>query len=242
MYLKEVEKILKNHAPKVKKESYFDPESYMGTEYKMLGLNVPAQRAIFKKGYSFSALVLPDQMKIWNEIWNETKVFEILTQAMFFPEKNVKKLDQAELLHMFKKWIRKVDNWGHSDMMSAVIAKMLVNYPDPTFGQLQKWNGSKNPWERRQSIVPLAMYHRRNQDLDYGLVIALVKKLLEDDHYFVQKGVGWSLREIGTQYPNEIWKFLNENIRKISAIAFTASVEKIPADQKEKLKLLRKKK
>jgi 3-methyladenine DNA glycosylase AlkD len=239
--LEEVEQILKKYSPKQKQQSYFEPVSYMGTGFFMLGLTVPQQREIFKKGYSFSSLPPDEQFIIWDKIWNDSQIFEVLTQAMFFPEKNAKKLDQKKLLETFKKWIKKIDNWGHSDMMSSIIAKMLVKEADIIFPQLQKWNRSKNSWEKRQSVVSLAMYHRRNNALDYSAVISLVKNLLEDDHYFVQKGVGWSLREIGTQYPKEVWKFLNENVNSISPIAFSATIEKLDASKKEALKKIRKK-
>jgi 3-methyladenine DNA glycosylase AlkD len=241
MYLKEVENYLKKRTPKNPKGSYFDPQSYMGTKIQMLGLTVPLQREIFKKGYSFSGEPWEVQLKIWDEIWNNTQIFEVMTQAAFFPEKYVKKIGGRTTLDLLKSWIKRVDNWGHSDMFSSIIAKILVTDEALVFSQLKKWNVSKNPWERRQSIVTLAMYHRKNNHLSFKEVITLVENLVHDDHYFVQKGVGWSLREIGTQYPNETWKFLNKHIHHISSIAFTASVEKIDPDKKETLKQLRKK-
>lgn len=241
MHLKEVENYLKRSKPKNVKETYFDPESYMGTKMQMLGLDVPLQREIFKKGYSFSNEPLDVQLKIWDKVWNETQIFEVMTQAAFFPEKYVKKLGGPVTFDLLKTWMKRVDNWGHSDMFSSIIAKILVSDEKMIFNQLKKWNVSNNPWDRRQSIVPLAMYHRKNKNIPFKDVIALVENLIHDEEYYVQKGVGWSLREIGTQYPNETWKFLNGNISNISAVAFTASVEKIDPAKKEKLKLLRKK-
>jgi 3-methyladenine DNA glycosylase AlkD len=242
MYLKEVEDTLKKHAPSVKVQTYFEPESYMGTGFLMLGLRVPFQREIFKTGFSFSNRSLEEQLEIWDQVWSKTIIFEALTQAAFFPEKNVKKLGGKKTFDLLKNWIKKVDNWGHSDLFSAVIAKILVTEQDMVFTQLNKWNASKNPWQRRQSIVPLAMYHRKNKNIPFKQVIGLVEALINDEDYYVQKGVGWSLREIGTQYPTETWKFLRTHINSISAIAFPASVEKIDPKKKETLKELRKKK
>ena len=241
MYLQEVEKTLQKAVPRGKKASYFDPETYMNTSTLMLGLTVPQQREVFKKGYSFSTLSMEDQLKIWNQVWQQATTFEVLTQAVFFPEKYAGKFDTAYLFGIMKKWIKKVDNWGHSDMLSSIFAKMLVKEPKVIFDQLEKWNSSKNPWERRQSIVPLAMYHRRNQAIGFKPCIQLVENLLGDDDYYVQKGVGWALREIGTQYPEETWKFLQKHVYSISSIAFTASVEKISKERKELLKDRRKK-
>ncbi len=242
MYVEEIEKKLMISIPKGNKESYFDPESYMGTRYPMLGLAVPLQREIFKQGYSFSSLPLADQLKIWDNVWKKAKVFEVLTQAAFFPEKFINKFKTQDLWPVLKTWVERVDNWGHSDMLSAMFAKMLVKDKNLLLPQLKKWNSSINPWDRRQSIVPLAMYHRRNQSIGFKESIGLVENLLLDEDYFVQKGVGWSLREMGVQYPEDTWKFLKKNAKKISAAAFSASVEKITNDKKEELKAVRKKK
>ncbi len=241
MYLKEIEKKLRAKIPKSAQTSYFDPESYMGTQYPMLGLDVPIQRKIFKEGYSFSTLPPREQLKIWDLVWKEAQIFEVLTQAAFFPEKHSGKLDTNVLWPVISSWIKKVDNWGHSDMLSSCFYKMMMVEKKMIFSQLKKWNVSKNPWERRQSVVTLAMYHRKNKEIGFTPCIQLVENLLNDEDYFVQKGVGWSLREIGTKYSSETWKFLKKNVQQISPTAFSASVEKISVEKKEELKLLRKK-
>jgi hypothetical protein len=103
MYLKEVEKALRDAMPSTKRTSYFEPGSYLGTGFLMFGLDVPQQRGIFKKGYSFSQLPLGEQLDIWDTIWKEAEIFETLTQAMFFPEKHVSKLESGKLLILLKK-------------------------------------------------------------------------------------------------------------------------------------------
>ncbi len=69
----------------------------------------------------------------------------------------------------------------------------------------------------------------------------LIKPLLSDENYFVQKGLGWTLREIGNVYPKDTWNFLVKHHAEISAVAFSPAIEKLSAKEKEELKLLRKK-
>jgi 3-methyladenine DNA glycosylase AlkD len=242
MYHHEVEKYLKASITGTPAKKYFDPKKYMGTHYTMLGIPVPRQREIFKNGFSFSHLPPRDQLAIWDEVWKKSNLFEVLSQSLFFTEKYVNKINTPELLVVLENWLPKIDNWGHSDSLSSIFARMMVKDPHPVFTRLQAWNDSDNPWYKRQSIVPLAMYYRSNNLLPFNGSMALIQHLLMDEDYFVQKGVGWSLREIGTQYPRETWNFLLKNAGAISSVAFSASVEKLTPSKKEKLKTIRRNK
>jgi len=73
-------------------------------------------------------------------------------------------------------------------------------------------------------------------------LIPLVENLLSDPDYFVQKGVGWTLRELYLAYPSETFKFMTGHFAQITLTAFAAASEKLKPAEKEKLKALRKKK
>ena len=62
---------------------------------------------------------------------------------------------------------------------------------------------------------------------------------MDHEHYYVQKGVGWTLREIGNVYPDEALAFLEANIGQLSAAAFTAATEKLSPAKKNRIKKLR---
>ena len=68
----------------------------------------------------------------------------------------------------------------------------------------------------------------------------LIVHLVADKEYYVQKGVGWALREIHNVYPEETFAWLKENIRSISAIAFSPAIEKMATERVNELKALRK--
>ena len=63
---------------------------------------------------------------------------------------------------------------------------------------------------------------------------------MSDKEYYVQKGVGWTLREMNTVYPKETFPCLVKHIKAISSIAFTIAIEKMSTQQKAQLKTLRK--
>lgn len=227
----EVEKKLCALAPKTKQTAYADLQSYIGTQYEMLGMTMPQQRAIMKEGYSFSKLPPAEQLKIWDTVWKETQLFEALSQAALFAEKYIMKLEPAIAWKVLKTWVKRVDNWAHSDVLSGCYAKLLAQ-DRSLFAQVEKWNHSSHAWERRQSVVIMACYYRRYRDIPFNAAEKLVLGVIGDKDYFVQKGTGWLLREAGRQFPHEQLRFLQEYCTRLAAPAFATSVEKISSGDK----------
>jgi 3-methyladenine DNA glycosylase AlkD len=226
-----------------KKTKFKDLKKYIGTQYDFIGLSVPKQRKLFQTGYEFSHLSLGEQLAIWNEIWFYTNSYEALTQCLFFVEKHLQLFNSRELWNITKKWTGKIDNWAHSDGLSAIYSHLLEIETKLVYAQFKSWNKSVKPWERRQSLVGLLEYSKkRKKVLPANKLLAMVKPLLADENYFVQKGLGWTLREIGNVYPKEAWDFLLKHYALITSVAFSPATEKLNAVKKEKIKSLRKKK
>lgn len=242
-YLAEIEKKLLTFSGKISWVNDDFLQRYYNTRFLVGGLAVPAQRMLFKQGFSFSSLPVKEQLIIWNEVYQASTIHEVKSQALIFVASIVRKNEHKKnVWNVVRDWITHTDNWAHSDALSAVNSLLLEEMPTIVFPQLKKWNKSLNSWERRQSVVSLLYYHRqRNNFLPYEDMIALVESLMEDEAYYVQKGVGWTLRELWQHDEKKTWNFLNLHLHRISSVAFTAAAEKIPSTKKEALKRKRKK-
>ena len=125
--------------------------------------------------------------------------------------------------------------------MAKLNTKVLEQLPDLVYQQLEEWNKSANLWQRRQSVVSLLYFSRTKSTYPtQSQIIHLLQPLLPDSEYYVQKGVGWAMRELHTVYPEAARAFLVQNISKVSAIAFTIAIEKMSQDEKYAIKQLRK--
>lgn len=240
-HLHEIEKELRLALVNDKISGIKDLKKYIGTQYDFMGLSVPTQRKVFKQGFTFNSNPTEKQFKIWEQIWQHSNLYDAMTLALFFCEKHIGEIDTEKAWSKLKKWTPQIDNWAHSDALSGFYSHLLEKEPELIYPHLVKWNTSKNPWERRQSLVSLFEYtKKRSKFLPAEKVLPLVENLLEDEHYFVQKGLGWTLREAGNAYPKETWRFLLKNTNKLSSAAFSSAAEKLSMEQKEQLKLLRK--
>jgi len=204
--------------------------------------NVPLHRQESKRKYSFSNLPFSDQLAIWDELWRSENSFWLRLHAYFFLERHLNK--EAELLEMWPvivRWQDQVDDWGLCDALAKVYTKILLVAPLEVYEQLKKWNADENLWKRRQSLVSLLYYSRtKKQHPTFQQVRQLLTPLLPDKEYYVQKGVGWTLRELHTVYPNETLAWLKQDIKLLSSIAFTIAIEKMDAATVLDLKAIRK--
>ncbi len=220
------------------------PESYIGggqSKLRFIGLRTPDLRKVFLDGFSFSGRDPGEIAKIWNYIWWNSDCYEVMSLALAWFDDPKQKKELKVYWPLLKKWPVRIDNWAHSDTLSGIFARAHENSPGETYKTFAKWNGSKNPWLRRISIVSLLYYSsQRKKYPSLSKIKTLLKPQLNFDHYYVQKGVGWTLREAGNVYPFPVYEFIENNIESISATAFSAAVEKMSPKQREHLKRLRK--
>lgn len=236
--LKEVESRLKSLSKK-HPPGQWKPESYIGgnqSQFKFLNLRVPHIRKDRAMGYSFSNRTFIDQWEIWNYIWKNTHYFEVaLSSAQFINSQPIE--DVSKVWKKLLTWQKRVDNWALSDELSHLFSKLLEYKKNDLLPHFDKWNVSTNPWEVRQSMVGLIFYSRfRRQVLPCSKILSLVEPNLLHEHYYVQKAVGWTLRECWSVYPKKTFQFMKKNAQIIPVGGWQAATEKLPAKKKVELK------
>lgn len=243
-FLIEVESRLKSYPIIPVANPHFRPENYIGggqSELRYLGLRSPQMKAALKQGFSFSSLSNFEQTKIWDEIWKKSDCFEVMSLALEWFNQYRNGEDLVKHWPMLYRWAYSIDNWAHSDGLCALYARVLEVKPSIIYPTLKKWNQSKAPWLRRISMVSLLYYSsQRERYLPSNKILILVTPQIKYDHHYVQRGVGWTLRESYNAYPKETMSYLIKHVKDLSAIAFSAATEKLSSKEKEKLKKLRK--
>jgi hypothetical protein len=204
--------------------------------------DIPLHRRESKRKYSFSGLPFSEQLAIWDEVWRNEESFRLRLHAYFFLERHIKKeTELTEMWPVIVRWQNHVDDWGLCDALAKIYTKVLVVLPQEVYRQLAAWNTDENLWKRRQSLVSLLYYSRtKKQHPSFNQVVELIAPLLSDKEYYVQKGVGWTLREMHTLYPGETLAWLKQCIKAVSAIAFTIAIEKMDVATVGEIKVIRK--
>ena len=206
-----------------------------------LGLRIPVIRAILKNNLHVFKEDLQTQFEVFEKNWFEAESFDQKHLSLFWLES----LDDEDLLKYAKpllKWSSIIDNWAHSDSLCGTYSRIFDANPKLHLQTYQKWNRHKNPWLRRISMISLMYYARlRTNHPSFKQAKDFVGPHLNAEEYYVQKAVGWTLREMYNVYPKETLKFLDQNIKNISSIAWVAASEKLKPVDKKKLLMKRKK-
>jgi len=237
-YLNHLQESLINNASKLSQAQLSAIAKYMGSGHKFLGVSTQTQQLLAKKIYGLE-IEKNELISLMHEAFTKSKVYEIKTAGLLLAEYHFKKSEQKHLYKTMLGWVKHVDNWGHSDGLSKLLTRFLEmeEFEKPFLQTLKKWNSDKNPWLRRQSMVALLYYARtKNQHPPFKTIISLVSTQLEAQEYYVQKGLGWTLRESYNVYPVLTYKFVSDNFHRVSPVAFTAAIEKMSDKKTNSLK------
>ncbi|MGM0446142.1 MAG: DNA alkylation repair protein [Bacillota bacterium] len=163
---------------------------------------------------------------------NDWHIFWIITQWI-----KRKKLYNKEYMEIYEKWLYNyISTWGSCDVYCyRVLNPMLEIYPE-YYKNVIKWSDSKKPYVRRAAPVSL-LESTRSFKVNYSFqkVIKIVNKLKDDQHYRVQKGVGWLLKYTYLSYPDKTYDYLKNNVDNLNRIIFRYALEKTPQDIKNEL-------
>ncbi len=239
--LDEVEKRLAVAARGLDRAQVAIRKRYMRPRLPFLGLTVPAQRAVFATGFEFSDFPREEQGAIWDYIWRHARTHEGKMQPMYFIQSVRKKSEPHRLWELVGGWADDIHCWDHSDELSKVYSYLLEDDFQMVYPSLVEWNSDADAWKRRQSVVSLFCYaqlHERHPPV--AKVLPLIRRLLADQDYYVQKGVGWTVRETYNVYPQRAYAFVLRHAAAIHPAAFSAALEKMSDAEKASIKEKRK--
>ena len=215
-----------------------DTSDYLDSRYEFLCFKAADVRK-FKYEY-YDKLDTEQKMVFLDILIKQSNISEVVSWALY-------RLDEFDIEDLIKhkriilSFADMIENWWHSDQLSSVYSKMLDTHK-VLFDSLRNFNNSQRPWLKRQSIVSLYYYSSmRKHPLPFEMAIPLVEKLLLDEDYYVQKGVGWTIRELSQLYYNKTLDFMRVHAKHISSTAFSTAAEKLEEQDKEELKAIRKK-
>ena len=239
--LDEIEARLRRSARSIPKAKREERARFMKSEMPMIGLTVPMVRSEGKRGFSFSTGEFAQDFAVWELVWKKAAIHEVKLLAIYFLEAAAKDEPAESLWPKVQPWAAGIACWDMSDGLSGVYSAHLETIPDTVYPVLEDWNRSDNPWERRQSLVSLFFYTRfRKRVPPLDRVLPLVEARLGDEDYYVQKGLGWCLRECYAAYPGATDAFIEHNAKTLAPAAWQAATEKLPINRKMAIKQKRK--
>lgn len=191
-----------------------------GSSLTHLGIGFPALRKRVKEGFSFYDLPAARVLAIWDRLWRTSPYGDVLFAALEYYVPRAKKELSPALWPVVRHWTERVDNWCHADGLSLLYSWILASEPHVVYPHLEKWNHAEDQWLRRISLVSLIHYSGKNAVfVPLERVLPLVTACLSDEREYVQKAVGWVLREMARAHPAEIGTYVNKHSTQMTRAA-----------------------
>src|SRR6266487_1618208 len=175
---KEIQEILSAKSEKSNIEFF---QKIVPGQQKIYGVKTPVLNDLAKK-YKEGSFDLAE------ELWNSAALEE-KTIAIKILEKTGK-TDPARLLKLFKQFSQQIDNWAVCDGLGMQFLRSIVKtHQQEIFDLANKLNHSKDPWQRRLSLVMVEWYTRIPGT--HAEIKKLLQNLENDKEYYVTKAVLW---------------------------------------------------
>jgi len=90
--------------------------------------------------------------------------------------------------------------------------------------KMLQWSRSRNLWKRRSAIL-CQLSFKTETDLD--LLYAAIEPSLVSKEFFLQKAIGWALRQYAWTDPREVRRYVRANAARLSALSKREALKNI---------------
>lgn len=178
-----------------------------------------------------------DLTRLTLELWDRD-VYELRKLAVNILAAKVSSLN-AEDLEFLESLLRRSFTWALIDDMSFNVVAPVLNGIDDPASIRAKWAHDEDFWVRRTAMLALLPRLRRGTE-GWDEFTAYADTMLEEKEFFIQKAIGWTLREVSKHSPDLVAEWLQPRARIASSVTMREAVKYLPEEQKTQLNELRK--
>jgi len=212
-FIQELENVFRENSSR---ELAVPMENYMKNHFPFYGIKTDQRRLLFHE--------------VWKANHEEVKQNsrDIALELYTFPQremhycgieiliKNLKKNYQKDDIHLIEKLLTAHSWWDSVDTISKyILGQYLIEFPEQTISIINRFSDSSDMWLNRAAIL-FQLGYKQKTDAKF-----LFEECLKHSHskeFFIQKAIGWALREYGRFYPEAVKTFVAQNqLKPLSA-------------------------
>jgi 3-methyladenine DNA glycosylase AlkD len=189
--------------------------AYMRGQFDYLGIKSPQFRELMRQHYAQHGLPpLADLERILLDLWalpqREFQYVATSLLARFDAQLPAGFIRTLEHLIVTKSWWDTVDS-----ISTGTLGVLFRRYPKVRLRYLTKWRKSRDFWLRRACILFQLNY---KTETDFALLCDIIRDNLGSKEFFINKAIGWALRQYTRVDPQAVRKFVAETpLRPLSA-------------------------
>lgn len=128
-----------------------------------------------------------------------------------------------QVIPLVRKLISTKSWWDTVDLLAAsVLYKALEKFSIPYELVVEDYLASGNMWLQRSAVI---VQLKRKQKTDLELLLYAIKTVQTNKEFFIQKAIGWALREVSKWHP--LWVIEQVELLELSGLAKREALKKI---------------
>lgn len=119
---------------------------------------------------------------------------------------------RKEDIHLIEKLILTNSWWDSVDTIAKyILGQYLLEYPSETETVIKNFSNAENMWLNRSSILFQLGYKKKT---NFDLLKSECEKHKNSNEFFIQKAIGWALREYAKSNPQTVKNYVNNTVLK----------------------------
>jgi 3-methyladenine DNA glycosylase AlkD len=197
--------------------------AYMKTDMPFYGVQKPDRVPIIREIKKAFRPASSDEyhegvLALWQRPYREEKYFAI-NYASCFPEFIVR-----DSFPLYERLIREGAWWDLVDGVSGELVGPAYRKDKSIRSIINKWSKDKDKWIRRTSLI-CQLGHK--DETDHEQLFELCLKMAPEKEFFIQKAIGWALREYSKTDPRAVKSFLKKNKDLLAPLSYREGAKQL---------------
>ncbi|XOV66949.1 MAG: DNA alkylation repair protein [Fluviicola sp.] len=181
--------------------------AYMKHKFVFFGIPSPIRNAIQRTWFAEVRASSIDRWELVDALWDcEQREYQYV--AIDFLKRTPKRLIFVDDLPAIEHLITTKSWWDTVDLIASnYLGWYLQKFPDRKEEVIEKWRYDSNMWLNRSCLIFQLKY---KEETDFELLKSLVLQYQDVNEFFIQKAIGWALRQYSKYNADAVRDFVEE--------------------------------
>ncbi|GAB3650803.1 DNA alkylation repair protein [Echinicola sediminis] len=203
-YIRTLEDEFRSHANNVIARGQ---KAYMKDKFEFYGIKTPIRRKIQKPFLEKAALPAKTEIpEIVEILWHKPeREYHYFAQELVF--KYIKKIEKQDI-DLFEYMASHQSWWDTVDFIAVkLMGAYFLKFPECRKVYVKKWLETENIWLQRCALL-FQLNYKKNTDTQ--LLSTTIHGLLDSNEFFINKAIGWILRQYSKTAPSWVKAFVEK--------------------------------